>query len=150
MFTGEYKHSVDKKGRSSVPAEMREVLKTEYDERFVVTKSLLGTCLWAFPYTEWKKLADKIGESGIGSRQLIRLKRKLFPAARTCPVDKAGRILIPEPLRQYAGIEGDCIFASAGRYVEIWRPDLWEEELLAVDDDASTDAILDTMVDLGL
>ena len=150
MFTGEHKHSVDKKGRVSVPSEMREVLREQYDERFVVTKGLLGNCLWAFPYDEWKKLAEKIADTGVGGRQLIKLKRKLFPAARTCPVDKAGRILLPEPLRAYAQIEGACTFASAGRYVELWRPEFWDEEAAQLEDDESTDAILDTMADLGL
>jgi len=150
MFTGEYKHSVDKKGRTSVPAEMREVLRTAYDERFVVTKGLLGTCLWAFPYSEWEKLAQKIAETGVGSRQLIRLKRKLFPAARSCPIDGAGRILLPSGLREHALIGNECTFASAGRYVELWQPALWEEESASLDDDESTDAILDTMADLGL
>ena len=150
MFTGEYKHSIDTKGRVSVPAEIRNVLKSEYDERFVVTKALSGGCLWAFPYDEWKKLADRIADSGIGSRQLIRLKRKLFSAARTCPLDKAGRVLLPETLRTAASIEGECVFASAGRYVEIWQPGLWEEELASLDDDESADAILDTMAGLGI
>ena len=150
MFMGEYKHSVDKKGRTSVPADMREVLRTLYDERFVVTRGLLGKCLWAFPYGEWKILADRIADTGVGGRDLIKLKRKIFPPARTCPVDKAGRILLPEPLRLYAGIEAECTFASAGRYVEIWQPELWAGEAADLQDDESTDAILDTMADLGL
>ncbi len=150
MFTGEYTHTLDAKGRISVPADIRDVLRVRYDGQLVITKALLGRCLWAFPYSEWAALAQKIAGVGVGNRQLIKLKRRLFPAARTCPVDKAGRILLPEQLRHYAGVERDATFVAVGKYIEIWRPDLWEQEADSLDDDESTDALLETMAELGL
>lgn len=150
MFTGEYRHTVDGKGRISVPSDIREILRVQYDGHLVITKALLGRCLWAFPQVEWTGLAQKIAGVGVGNRQLIKLKRRLFPAARTCPVDRAGRILVPESLRQHAGIEREATFVAVGKYIELWRPDLWAEEADSLDDDESTDALLETMAELGL
>lgn len=150
MFTGEFKHSIDTKGRVSVPSNMRDVLKSDFDDRLVVTHSLLGRCLWAFPHAEWEALADRITRSGLGGRALMKLRRKLFPSARICPIDKAGRILLPDALREHAGLGREVTFASVGRYVELWQPELWEEEKGSLDDDETTDALLDTMAELGL
>ena len=150
MFTGEYKHTIDAKGRVSVPSGMRDVLRVSYDERFVITHSLLGRCLWAFPYEEWQALAERIAKSGLGGRPLMKLRRKLFPNARTCPLDKAGRILLHEPLRMYAEISQEVTFASVGRYVELWRPELWDTEKASLDDDETTDILLTAMAELGL
>jgi MraZ protein len=148
MFTGEFTHSLDLKGRVSVPAEIREVLRIQYDERLVITKSLEGTCLWAFPYGEWDRLAERIAEKGVGGRQLIRLRRRFFAPARTCPLDKAGRILVPEPLREHAVLDKEITFASMGGYIELWSPSLWQAEVESLDEGA--DALLEAMVELGL
>ena len=148
MFTGEYTHAMDSKGRVSVPVELREVLRAHYDERFVVTKSLEGGCLWAFPFKEWQRLADRIAEKGVGGRELIKLRRRFFAPARTCSIDRAGRILLPEPLREHARLENQVTFAAMGGYVEIWRPDLWSVEVSALDE--SEDALLEAMAELGL
>ena len=148
MFTGEYTHTMDGKGRVSVPAELRDVLKAHYDERLIVTKSLEGGCLWAFPSKEWQRLADRIAEKGVGGRDLIRLRRRFFAPARTCTLDRAGRILLPEPLREHAQLEKDITFAAMGGYIEIWQPELWMSEVNALDE--SEDALLDAMAELGL
>ena len=150
MFTGEYTHTMDDKGRVSVPADMRDVLRRKYEERLVITKSLHGKCLWAFPEPEWEKLAEAIASSGLAKRQLHSLKRFLFPAARTCALDRAGRILVPNALRAFASIAEAATFVSVGKYIEIWQPEQWLgiSEELAGDD--SVDAVLDAMAEIGL
>ena len=150
MFTGEYTHTMDEKGRISVPADMRDVLRRKYEERLVLTKSLHGKCLWGFPEPEWEKLAEAIAASGLAKRQLHSLKRFLFPAARTCALDRAGRILVPGALRTFAAISDAATFVSVGKYLEIWQPDNWlgVSEELAGDD--SVDAVLDAMAEIGL
>ncbi len=151
MFTGEFKHALDEKGRVSVPAGMRNVLRGRYDcEEIVVTRSLHGTCLWGFPHREWEALAQRIAESGLGAVDNVQLKRKFFPAARECPIDKAGRVLIPEELRKHAGIGGDAVFLGMGKYVEIWDPALWAEESKRLDDEDTATHLLETLGKLGL
>ena len=147
MFTGEHTHSLDKQGRVAVPAEMREVLQETYkDEALMVTKSLRGKCLWAFPMAEWKTVTDKMTDKLIGNEQTMRMRRKFITPARRCEVDKAGRILLPDPLREYAGLDKDVTFASQGRFLELWHPDEWEKTL-ASDTEFESD-LLDAAAEL--
>lgn len=151
MFTGEFKHTLDEKGRVSVPAGMRNVLRGKYDDdSLIVTRSLLGSCLWAFPHREWEALAERISDSGLGASQLIQLRRKFFPAARPCPIDKAGRILLPDELRSHASITADAVFLGMGKYVEIWEPTQWTTESQRLDDEDTSTQLLETLGKLGL
>ena len=147
VFTGEHTHSLDKQGRVAVPAEMREVLQETYgDEALMVTKALHGKCLWAFPMAEWKSLTARMTEKVIGSEKTMRMRRKFITPARKCEVDKAGRILLPDPLREHAGLDKDVTFASQGRYLELWRPDEWVKTV--AEDDANDADLLDVAADL--
>ena len=147
MFSGEHTHSLDKQGRVAVPAEMREVLQETYrDEALMVTKALSGKCLWAFPMAEWKSLTAKMTEKVLGGKDMMRMRRKFITPARKCDVDKAGRILLPDPLREYAGFDKDVTFASQGRYLELWRPDEFKRTMA---EDAEHDAdLLDVAAEL--
>ena len=127
MFRGNFEHTIDQKGRLSVPSKFREVLRERYDEVLIITRS--DGCLVAYPEEEWDRLEKKIADLPQLKRNVISVQRYLVSSASECPVDKQGRILIPQYLRSHAGLTKDVILAGMITRIEIWAKDKWEEQL---------------------
>ena len=111
MFMGEYNHTIDAKGRLIIPAKFREPL----GEEFVLTRGLDG-CLYIYPMDEWEAFEDARAFS-----------RFFVAGATTCELDKQGRILVPQTLREFAGLEKDVILAGNLSRVEVWSKEKWSE-----------------------
>ncbi|MFT7621299.1 MAG: MraZ protein [Myxococcota bacterium] len=119
MFTDQFTHSVDSKGRVSLPSDMRDVLMNEYEgSDLVVLRAPGERCLWAFPRDEWARFARNLAKKGIPLR-------KFSANAAKCRVDGPGRIRLSEGHLTYAGIVKDAVFVGAGAYIEIWDPTNW-------------------------
>ena len=112
---GEYKHSIDAKGRLAMPARLRE----ELGERFTVTKGLDG-CLAVYPEKEWEALEDRIRGLGNGEKAR-RVKRYYFANAFDAQLDAQGRILIPAGLREFADLQKDVVVIGQLDHAEIWN-----------------------------
>ncbi len=125
MFRGRFEHSIDEKGRTSIPMKFREVLTTNYDERLIVSN--FDRCLWAYPVGEWQKIEEKVAALPQFNAQVKALQRVFISAACECPLDRQGRILIPPTLREYAGLERDLILVGMVRRIEIWDKPRWDE-----------------------
>lgn len=122
MFTGEYNHAIDDKGRTIVPSKFREQL----GEGFVVTKGFDG-CLFVYPLDEWDKLVAKMSESTMTTKDARKFLRFFFGSASQCDFDKQGRINIPAPLREYAGLEKDIVSVGVLNRIEIWDKTRWTD-----------------------
>ena len=122
MFMGEYNHTVDAKGRLIVPSKFREQLGDE----FVVTKGLDG-CLFVYENTEWKVLEEKLHTLPLTNAHARKFSRFFLAGATSCEVDKQGRILLPQILRDFAGIEKDAVLVGVGSRIEIWARERWLE-----------------------
>lgn len=120
MFTGEYEHSIDTKGRIIVPAKYRE----ELGEEFVVTLGLDG-CLFVYPNNEWEAFVEKL-KNLPGNKEGRQLQRYFLAGAASCEMDKQGRVLIPQKLRDAAGLSKDIVFVGVISKLEIWSKDRWE------------------------
>lgn len=120
MFIGEYKHTIDAKGRIIVPAKYRENLGDE----FVATLGLDG-CLFLYPGSEWEDFAMKLKNlpSDANTRML---QRHFMSRAMEMTVDKQGRILIPAKLREYAALDKEVVFVGNINRVELWDKDQWD------------------------
>ena len=127
MFRGRYDHTIDLKGRVSIPVKFREVLKEIYDERLIITN--LDGCLVAYPYDEWLTIEKKVSSMSMVRKDVKSFKRFFISAATECSIDKQGRVLIPPTLREYAKLEKDIIFVGMTKMIEIWRKENWEEEI---------------------
>ena len=141
MFMGEYNHSIDTKGRLIIPSRFREELSDE----FVVTKGLDG-CLFVFPNKEWQAFEEKLRTLPLtnkGARQFIRF---FVAGATPCELDKQGRILLPQTLREFAGLEKDVVLTGMLNRIEIWGKGQWTDNS-SYDD---MDDIAEQMTDLGL
>lgn len=123
MFRGRFEHSIDTKGRVSVPSKFREVLATKFDERLVLTN--FDNCLWAYAVAEWQKLEEKIAGLPQLREEVKALQRVFISAATECPIDKSGRILIPPTLREYAAIDKDVVLVGMVNRIEIWSKERW-------------------------
>lgn len=129
MFTGEYNHTIDAKGRLIVPAKLREQL----GDVFVVTKGLDGRCLSVYPMDEWKIMEGKLRALPLNNPDSRLLTRYLMAGAAYCELDKQGRILLPSVLREFAQLEKEVVLAGVMNCVEIWNKDSWMENSM-VDD----------------
>lgn len=141
MFMSEYNHSIDAKGRVIVPAKFREAL----GEEFVVTKGLDG-CLFVFPNDEWKAFEEKLKSLPMSNKDARQFVRFFLAGAATVEVDKQGRILLPNGLREFAYLEKDVVVVGVGNRVEIWDKNRWNESTTYDD----MDEIADHMSNLGL
>lgn len=121
MLIGEYRHTLDSKGRVIIPAKFRQ----ELGERFVITKGLDG-CLFIYPLGEWERVESKLRQLPINKKDARTFERFFFSGAVECEIDSQGRVLIPQNLREYAGIIEDVIIIGVSSRLEIWSKSNWE------------------------
>jgi MraZ protein len=143
VLLGEYEHSVDVKGRVAVPAKFRPQLETG----LVVTRGF-EHCLFVYPMEEWQTLSQRVSALSVGQPEARQLRRLLFASAFDTELDKQGRILLPAPLREYAGIDETAIVAGMNTYFEIWSKDAWASEQADLAEEAGN--IAATMASLGI
>ena len=141
MFMGEYNHTVDPKGRLIIPSRFREAL----GEEFVVTKGLDG-CLFVFPMDEWQKFEEKLQSLPLTSKSARQFTRFFVAGATPCELDKQGRILLPQTLREFAGLDKEVVLTGMMNHVEIWSKEKWIENSSC----GNMDDIAEQMSDLGL
>jgi MraZ protein len=142
MFLGEYQHSLDPKGRIIVPSKFRE----ELGAKFIATKGL-DNCLFLYPMDEWKTIEEKLRSLPFTRGDVRSFARFFFSGASELEIDKQGRILLPQNLRDYAGIEKDLIVIGVGSRVEIWASDKWAQYNQAAE--SSYEMIAENLVGLG-
>ncbi len=129
MFRGQFTHSIDTKGRVSLPARFRDALVVDGDARFILTPALFDPCLHLHPMRAWQALEDKVSELPSFDPNIVRFRRLYISAAIECELDKAGRVLVPPALRERAHVNKDVLWAGMGRTVELWAKERWEAEL---------------------
>ncbi|MFA5026494.1 MAG: division/cell wall cluster transcriptional repressor MraZ [Candidatus Methylomirabilota bacterium] len=127
MFRGQFEHAIDEKGRLSIPAKLREALREE--KTLVLTSS--DGYLTAYPLTEWRLLEDRIRANPRLKRDLRDYLRLVYSSAEDVAIDGQGRILIPQALRQRAGITRDVIIIGVMDQIEIWDRARWETKVTA-------------------
>lgn len=121
VFTSEYVHTLDAKGRLFIPARLREGLGA----RFILTKGL-DHCLFAYPPAEWEALGQKFRDLPFARADVRAFARLFFSGACECECDRQGRILIPAYLREYAGLAREAVILGVAARVEIWAREEWE------------------------
>ncbi len=125
MFYGEYLHSIDRKGRLILPAKFREVAKSSFIEKFFLTRGL-DSCLFMFPEEEWRSQENKFKAVSFTKQQARTFNRLYFSGAQEVNFDAQGRILLPQYLKDFAGIRRDVVIVGVSSRIEIWARDKWE------------------------
>jgi len=143
MFLGEYTHSIDQKKRLAIPSKFR----TEAGNIVVVTRGL-DHCLFVFPHREWQLLAEKLGALPLGQSDARGFSRLMLAGAMEVSVDKLGRIIIPDYLKEYAGLKKQVVVAGLFNRMEIWDSNTWEEYKAKSEKDAGNMA--ERLGDIGV
>jgi MraZ protein len=143
MLIGEYLHTVDPKKRLSLPAKFRK----ELGEVVIVTRGL-DHCLFVFSLSSWQKLVSKFSELSIGSSETRGFNRFMLSGASEVEVDSAGRILIPDFLKDFAGLKAKVILAGVSDRVEIWDDKRWES--YKTDIESKGDAMAQKLGEIGV
>ncbi len=142
MFTGEYRHAVDGKGRIAVPARFRGQLADG-----AVVARWIDSCLAIFPMTAWTELSNRVGSLPITDANARLLQRQLFAGAIETELDAQGRVLVPQGLRAYAGLESEALVLGSRDHAEVWAPARWEAYSRSLDD---PDAFAQAIAGLGI
>ena len=121
MFIGEYTHKLDPKKRLALPSKFRK----ELGGKAVVTRGL-DNCLYVYPTKEWEKVAEKLSELSMGQSDTRGFNRFMLSGAHETEVDSAGRILIPEVLKEFADLETNVSVIGVSKHMEIWNEKKWK------------------------
>jgi MraZ protein len=142
MFLGEYQHSLDPKNRFTVPSKFREGL----GESFVATKGL-DNCIFLYPLSEWQTIEEKMRALPFTQSDVRAFARFFLSGACECEMDKQGRILVPQKLREYAQIDKEAVIIGVGSRVEVWSSENWERYSSKAEE--SYETVAEKLVDLG-
>lgn len=118
-MTGQYAHSIDAKGRLFIPSKIRD----ELGDTFYVTISMTDRCLAIYSESAWEQLMEKF--DALPYTESRKAARLIFANAAKCDPDAQGRILLPQKLRDYAGLKKDVIVAGVSKLAEIWDAETW-------------------------
>ena len=130
MFLGQFQHNLDDKGRLMIPARFRELL----EGGAFITQGF-DKCLMVMTENYFKQVYERIEAMNLADPTARLLRRLILSNAYPIEVDKVGRILMPQNLRAFLGIEnGELIVAGQGEYFEVWTPALWNEQMTQLQD----------------
>ena len=129
MFLGSYQHNLDDKGRLMIPARFRETL----DGGAYITQGF-DRCLMVMTGQYFRQVIDNLNTLSLTDPNARLLRRLVMATAFQVEIDKVGRVLVPQSLRTFAGLEGEAIVAGQGEYFEVWAPADWDEQLKLMQD----------------
>jgi len=126
MVYGEYKHTIDRKGRIVLPSKFRESAKVGFVEKFYITRGL-DKCLFMFAEDEWRTQEQKFKTMSFTKQESRKFNRLYFSGAVEIIPDGQGRILLPVYLKDFADIKRDVVIIGVSNRIEIWSKKLWED-----------------------
>jgi len=142
VFTGEFRHSIDGKGRLAVPARFRAELATgAHVSRWI------DSCLAIFPNEAWERLADRVSELRYADAGARAFSRFVFSGAFDVELDGQGRVVLPAGVREFAGLKSEAVVVGARDHIELWEPGRWVDYSAGMN---SADAFAERIADLGI
>ena len=121
MFIGEYTYKMDQRKRLAIPVKFRKIL----GKKAVITQGL-DSCLFLYPLKEWKILAEKLSRLPLSQADARGFARIMLAGAMSVSLDNLGRVLIPDYLKEYAGLSKNVVIAGLFNRVEIWDERKWK------------------------
>ncbi len=143
MFIGEYQHNIDEKGRMAVPVKFRP----QIGKGAIVTRGL-DHCLFIFTGNEWQELAKKLVALPLAQSNSRAFARLMLAGAMEVELDNQGRILLPDYLRQYAGLKKQTVVAGVYNRIEIWDENTWQQYKAKTE--SNSDEIAEKLSELGI
>ena len=121
MLIGQYEHTIDIKKRLALPAKFRG----ELGDKVIITR-WMESCLAVYTEAEWKIMSDKLGALTISQAEARSFTRMILAGAMEVSLDKLGRILVPDYLKEYAGLRKNVVICGLSNRLEIWDSEKWE------------------------
>jgi len=143
VFLGDYQHTLDAKGRVSLPAKFRDAMTG----KLVIAKGF-EDCLYVYPADEYAKFVDRLMERDDFDPRFRKVRRFFTTGAVETGLDAAGRVNIPPHLREYAGLSKDVSVTGNGNRIEIWDAGTWSEYSRGAGD--QVEEFAKELADLGL
>lgn len=130
MFRGRHSHTLDTKGRVSIPSGFRMELQRRSEQPPIVTNGVThaGECLWLYPYEDWRAFEDRLMALSPDDMDAQAYVRFMISGATECPIDNQGRTLLPAHLREFAKLEKEVVIAGVGSRIEIWNKSKFDED----------------------
>jgi MraZ protein len=141
VFTGEFRHAIDGKGRVAVPARFRPDLAPGAH----VTR-WIENCVAIFPNQAWQQLAERVSDLRFADAGARAFSRFLFSGAFAVELDGQGRVVLPVSLRDHAGLKSDAVVIGAADHIELWEPSRWD----AISAEMSSDEFAERISNLGI
>lgn len=139
MFRGQFLHTIDAKGRVSLPSRYRDAIasdgaaaasvSSDVAPCLIITPSPLEPCLHVYPLLEWERFESKLSEQSNWDPEIVLFRRVYVSAAVECEVDKTGRVVVPQHMREKAELEKEVLWAGMGRIAEMWSKARWDEAI---------------------
>jgi MraZ protein len=150
MYFGTFNHTIDSKGRVSIPAQWRDRLLG--DSRLVLAPFTVEgqRCIDIYPFAEWEKLLEKFAGLPRFSSKAIKFQMGYLGRSHPCEIDHAGRILVPQPLRKHAEIDKDVVFIGINTTFRLMERESFEKVVGGHDAEAARDSGHGIYEDLGI
>jgi len=146
VFRGRFEHTIDEKGRLSIPSKFRELLSAKGENELVLTD--FDSCLTAYPKDEWRVLEEKMKQLSMIQKDVRNFLRLFYSSATEVPLDPQGRILIPPQMRERAQLDREVVLLGLLNKIEIWDKESWEDFMAR---SAGTfDEVASKLVELGI
>jgi MraZ protein len=140
LLSGEYSATLDEKGRISIPSKFREGIP----ENVLILSKGIEHCIWAHTPQVWERVSARFQNMPLSMRKATMVEHRFVFATQEAEIDKAGRIAVPQKLRDFAGLTKECIVASNGTRIEIW-----DAERYAAYEQASDEQLMDVFEEMG-
>ena len=147
MFLGQFNHTIDSKGRISIPVRFREILSDQYEEILIVTTDM-DQCLVAYPVQEWHHIEEKAKKLPMMQREVKDWLRVFYSRAMECTLDRQGRVLVTPALREHARLNRQIVLLGMVNKIEIWDQKHWREKEIQVS--KNSEKISEVLAELGL
>lgn len=148
-FKGKSIHAINDSGRLSIPSRFRDVLKSKYGNDVLVLITM-GTHIAGYPVFEWTRLEKMWDENPPKNNKLKKFLRYLYSTAEEVVVDRQGRILIPQILRESIKLSSECVVTGQRTKIEIWPKEIWDKEYEYVDKNQFFELIQEEFPDLNI
>ncbi len=148
MFRGSSFHTIDTKGRIIVPARFRDIVRS--DGSYGVMLSRMDRGLVAYTYDGWRKIENRILSLAEKSESMRRFRRVFIGGSFECPCDKQDRVLVPQNLREYAGLDREIVLVGVLDHFEIWSRENWDRENVYLEKDMKKEDVRNEIAKLGL
>jgi MraZ protein len=146
VFRGRFEHTIDEKGRLSIPSKFRELLSARGENELVLTD--FDSCLTAYPKDEWRVLEEKMKQLSMIQKDVRNFLRLFYSSATEVPLDPQGRILIPPQMRERARLDREVVLLGLLNKIEIWDKESWEDFMARSAD--TFEEVVSKLVELGI